>query len=185
MGTEPKRVRVVTLGLDALVALAEGDPAAASALTGLEVGSYLVEERSRSTWQRRVAQVAEDPSVAQWVTGLVLDTDLGVVVGRGGFHGPPDQEGRVEIGYAIDPRHRRQGYARAVARELLGRAAREPDVRVVRASIRPDNAASLATIAGLGFVEVGEQWDDEDGLELLFEVSVATRRPVADGPGRR
>jgi RimJ/RimL family protein N-acetyltransferase len=170
MGTEPKRVQLVTLGLDALVALAEGDPAAASALTGLEVSDYLVEERSRSTWRRRAGQIAEDPSVAGWVTGLVVDADLGTVVGRGGFHGPPDEAGRVEIGYAIDPGHRRQGYARAVARELLQRAAREPDVRIVRASIRPDNVASLATIAGLGFVEVGEQWDDEDGLELLFEV---------------
>jgi ribosomal-protein-alanine N-acetyltransferase len=57
--------------------------------------------------------------------------------------------------------------------ELLRRAARqEPRVRTVRASISPDNAASLATIAGFGFVRVGEQWDDEDGLELLFEVAV-------------
>jgi len=40
---------------------------------------------------------------------------------------------------------------------------------VVRASISPDNVASLATIAGFGFVRAGEQWDAEDGLELLFE----------------
>ena len=45
----------------------------------------------------------------------------------------------------------------------------EPPWRVVRASISPDNEASLATIAGFGFVQVGEQWDDQDGLELLFE----------------
>jgi L-amino acid N-acyltransferase YncA len=40
---------------------------------------------------------------------------------------------------------------------------------VVRASIRPDNQASLATIRPFGFVQVGEQWDDEDGLELVYE----------------
>jgi RimJ/RimL family protein N-acetyltransferase len=39
----------------------------------------------------------------------------------------------------------------------------------VRATISPDNAASLATIAGFGFTENGEQWDEEDGRELIFE----------------
>jgi len=29
--------------------------------------------------------------------------------------------------------------------------------------------ASLATIAGFGFIPVGEQWDADDGRELLFE----------------
>jgi len=39
----------------------------------------------------------------------------------------------------------------------------------VRASIRPDNVASLATINGFGFRKVGEQWDPEDGLEFVFQ----------------
>lgn len=39
-------------------------------------------------------------------------------------------------------------------------------------TIGPENTASLATISGFGFVEVGEQWDEVDGLELIFEVPV-------------
>jgi RimJ/RimL family protein N-acetyltransferase len=60
--------------------------------------------------------------------------------------------------------------------ELLRRAVAEPAVRTVRATISPGNAASLATIAGFGFAEAGEQWDDEDGLELIFEI------PAGQGP---
>ena len=52
---------------------------------------------------------------------------------------------------------------------LLARAAAEPSVRTVRATISPDNAASLATLAGNGFRHVGEQWDERDGRELIFE----------------
>jgi RimJ/RimL family protein N-acetyltransferase len=63
-----------------------------------------------------------------------------------------------------------------MVRELLARAAAEPQVAVVRASISPDNEASLATVAGFGFTRVGEQWDEEDGRELLFELSVAGLR---------
>jgi SAM-dependent methyltransferase len=80
----------------------------------------------------------------------------------------------VEVAYSVDPAHRRQGYATAMLRAALAWAAEDPAVKTVRASISPDNAASLATAAKLGFVRTGEQWDDEDGLELVFE------RPVLD-----
>ena len=39
----------------------------------------------------------------------------------------------------------------------------------MRASISPDNVASLATLRPFGFTRVGEQWDDEDGLEIVYE----------------
>ena len=52
---------------------------------------------------------------------------------------------------------------------LLDRAAREPTVRVVRASVSPDNAPSLGLIGQYGFERVGEQWDEEDGLEIIYE----------------
>ncbi len=80
----------------------------------------------------------------------------------------------VEIAYSVDPAYRRRGYARAMLRELLRRAAAEPGVRTVRATISPGNVASLATISGFGFTEIGEQWDEEDGRELVFEVAART-----------
>jgi RimJ/RimL family protein N-acetyltransferase len=56
--------------------------------------------------------------------------------------------------------------------QLIRRAEGDPRVRVVRASIRPDNVASLGTIAPFGFVRVGEQWDEVDGLEIVYERAV-------------
>ncbi|MEU7642317.1 GNAT family N-acetyltransferase, partial [Streptomyces sp. NPDC039016] len=101
-----------------------------------------------------------------------------------GFHGPPDEVGMVGIGYSVAPGFRRQGYARSTLIELLRRTAAETAVTTVRATISPDNVASLATISGFGFVEVGEQWDEEDGLELVFEVP-ARRIPPAWWEGSR
>ena len=37
------------------------------------------------------------------------------------------------------------------------------------ASVARMDEASLATPRPFGFEPVGEQWDEEDGLELLFE----------------
>ncbi len=93
-------------------------------------------------------------------------------MGRAGFHGPPDVNGMVEVGYAIDPAYRRQGYARAALVVLLERAARETDVRTVRATVSPTNHASLGLILQYGFTQVGAQWDDEDGLELVYDITV-------------
>jgi ribosomal-protein-alanine N-acetyltransferase len=59
-------------------------------------------------------------------------------------------------------------------RELLRRAAAEPGVSTVPATISPDNVPSLATIPGFGFTKIGEQWDEEDGRELIFEIAPRT-----------
>lgn len=118
----------------------------------------------------RSKQVVDDPASAAWITGVIWDADREVAVGRAGFHGPPNVDGTIEVGYAVDPGYRRQGYARAALEALLALAAREPGVRTVRASVRPDNVASRNLILQYGFVQVGEQMDEEDGLELVYEV---------------
>jgi transposase/GNAT superfamily N-acetyltransferase len=115
-------------------------------------------------------QIAADPGRARWVARAVIAEPEGVVAGHAGFHGPPDEAGMVEVAYSVDPVQRRRGYARAMLRDLLQRASTEPAVKTVRATISPDNAAPLATLSGFGFARVGEQWDEEDGLEIVFEV---------------
>lgn len=78
----------------------------------------------------------------------------------------------VEVGYSIDPKERRRGHAKAALRILLDVARRDDRVKTVRASVGPDNLLSRGLVEKEGFEEVGEQWDGEDGLEIVFEVSV-------------
>ena len=160
----------------ALHALAERDLVAATAETGLPLTPWLVGDGTVGTWRRRDAQVAEHPEDLAWVTGVVCDDATGVVVGRAGCHAAPDERGMGEAGYAVDPRHRRQGRAHAILEHLHARALAEPAVRVLRLSISPDNTASLAVAARLPFTVVGEQWDDEDGLETILELDVSAAR---------
>lgn len=158
-------VRFVRLPLAAMDALLAGDLDAASAEAGVPLTAYILEHGW--LWEIRADQVRRDPAAADWVArAVVVD---GVVVGHAGFHGPPDENGMVEVAYSVDPAYRRRGYATAMLEAAISWAAADPAVRTVRASISPDNVASLATLRPFGFIEVGEQWDDEDGLELLFE----------------
>ena len=158
-------VRFVRLPLDALLA---GDLAAASRLAGVALTPYLLEHDW--LWQIRADQIRREPAAADWIArAAVVD---GVVVGHAGFHGPPDSDGTVEVAYSVDPAYRRRGYATAMLSAAIAWAAADPAVRTVRASISPDNAASLATLRPFGFTHVGEQWDEEDGVELLFDLPV-------------
>jgi ribosomal-protein-alanine N-acetyltransferase len=176
-----KEIRLVDLSAPVLHALAAGNLGAANRLAPVALTPYLVEPGQIGVWQRRSRQIVDDPTSAGWITRAIYDPKRLVTVGQAGYHGPPDHAGMVEVGYSVDPVYRRQGYARAALVAMLDRAYREPGVRTVRASVTPSNVASRHLVAQFGFVEVGEQWDDVDGLETIFEVS-ADRGPQ---PGKR
>ncbi|AUY53657.1 MULTISPECIES: GNAT family N-acetyltransferase [Streptomycetaceae] len=180
--TSPKRVRFVELSAKALRALADGDLAGGSAEAGVPLDPHFVGDRARWIFGYRADQLAGDPSAAPWITRAAVSEPDGAVVGDAGFHGPPDEDGMVEVGFTVVPGYRRQGYARAMLRELLVRAAAEPGVRTVRARVSADNTASLATVAGFGFTRVGEQGNERDGLVIVFEVpadAIRTGHPTS------
>ncbi len=167
-------VRIVHLNGPTFQALVQGDLAAANTTSPVPLSAYFAGPGWRGVWQMRSRQVEEDPASAAWVTGVIWDERRHLAVGRAGYHGPPDTAGMVEIGYAVDPMHRRCGYARAALEALLRRAADEPQVRRVRVTIGPDNVASYELASQYGFIEVGQQWDDEDGLEIIYELAAAS-----------
>ena len=121
----------------------------------------------------RVPQVLADPSANPWLLRIAVLRDTGEIVGLVNFHAPPDADGMVEIGYRVIPEFRRRGVATEMARTMWAYAATHPDVRTLRATFSPDNAASRAIIEAAGFVLVGEQDDPEDGLELIYEIPAA------------
>ena len=81
----------------------------------------------------------------------------------------PTRQGRLEIGYRIEPEFRRQGVATEVVRALFEWAWRQHGVTSFRASTSPDNVASQGVLAKFGFVQTGSQIDEYDGEELVFE----------------
>lgn len=161
------RATFVRLPPPVLTALLDGDLATASARSGVALPPFFLEEDW--LWRLRLDQVRADPAAQDWVVRAVVVEPEGVV-GHAGFHGPPDADGAVEVGYTVLPHLRGRGFATAALRALVAEAAAAPGVRVVRASVSPDNAASLAVVRRVGFVQVGEQVDEVDGIELVHEL---------------
>ena len=127
----------------------------------------------------RLAQLAADPTEQPWLVRAVLLRTPRQVVGSIGFHAPPDDQGRVAVGYDIVAGTRRKGYAREALQALLDWAWATGRARTCVASVSPDNAPSLALLGVFGFQRVGEQIDEVDGLEWVFE------RPLPVGSLRR
>ena len=95
---------------------------------------------------------------------IVLD---GVVVGSIGFFGPPsdaaDGAPEAEVGYGLVEEARGTGLATEALTAMLG-AAEAAGVRV-RASVLPDNAASIRVLAKCGFTEL--RGSNEEGELVL------------------
>ena len=127
---------------------------------------FLADSAGLVRW--RLEQLAADPAEEPWLLRAVVLRESAAAVGYANFHAPPDDRGMVEIGYTILPGHRGHGYATEAAHGMWEWAARH-GARILRASVRPDNEPSLALVRRAGFVEVGEQIDEFDGLELIFE----------------
>jgi RimJ/RimL family protein N-acetyltransferase len=163
------RLDLLPMSLELMEALSGGD---------LETARRMVGYRIPSDWPQvmapvlrfRIAIARERPETLPLLLRvMVLRTDPEVAVGRIGFHGPVDEDGMLEIGYEVFPAYRRQGYAREAVVAMFRWAQGDPAVLRFRASVSPGNEPSLKLITGLGFIEVGSQWDDEDGEETLFE----------------
>ncbi len=116
----------------------------------------------------QLQRMETEPGRREWMARLMVGGPDGAV-GHCGFHGPPDRIGRAEIGYTVFSQFRGLGYAKEAARGLVDWAF-ERGEREVYASVSPNNAPSLAVVRSLGFMQVGTQEDEVDGLELVFVI---------------
>ena len=78
----------------------------------------------------------------------------------------------IEVGMGIEPAFRGQGFAQELVLGMWGWVIDQPDVKILRYTVSPDNAPSQAIIKKFGFHFQGQQIDDEDGPEDIYEMSV-------------
>lgn len=148
---------------------------------GIELPDAFPSEGERGFLGLRLRQMREDERFRTWCPhAIVLG---GQMIGHAGYHGPPginsnNEPDAVEFGYRIFPPYRGRGYATQAATMLMDQAEKRAGIRHFVLSVGPQNAPSLAIVRKLGFTQTGERMDDEDGLELVFEL----RRDAAAAP---
>jgi [ribosomal protein S5]-alanine N-acetyltransferase len=133
-----------------------------------------------SRWvERRMRLAQEDPEQLPWLYRAIVRATDDQMVGYISFHRKapdPDlmqfSEFAAELGYAIAPEFRRQGYAREAASAMMSWAHARNGVRTFFLTISPSNIASLGVAQSLGFSKIDERMDDFDGLEYVMKVDI-------------
>jgi RimJ/RimL family protein N-acetyltransferase len=170
---ETNRIRLPLIGVATLQALFEGNIRAAQ-----KTADFLIDEDCPLLGEYWVGQrlklIEADPSQHEWMYRAVVRKTDGQMVGHISFHHKaPDPTFAqystcgAELGYTIQTAYRRQGYAAESAAAMMAWA-RTKGVLDFFLTINPENTASIALAAALGYVKIGEMADDVDGMEYLY-----------------
>lgn len=87
------------------------------------------------------------------------DGGPGALIGAGGFKGPPDADGIVEIGYSVLPEYQRRGFALEAVLGLVQFAFNQPKVQMICAHTLASGEASIGVLKKAGFRMIGRGHD--------------------------
>lgn len=91
----------------------------------------------------------------------------GSLIASGGFLGPPNETGEVEIGYSVHEDWQGNGYATELVGELVQYAFEDTRVRRIVAHTTRQNLASCRVLEHLGFCDCGIS---SEGLTVQYEL---------------
>jgi [ribosomal protein S5]-alanine N-acetyltransferase len=158
---DASRLRLRVADLSIVDAALAGSEALSRALGGYEVAEGWVVFPQALPVTREA--LAADPGSARWGTRLFVVDEPKVVVGWGGFKGPP-AEGVVELGYAVAPDFRGRGIAGEAVRQMLLEAFSSSEVQAVIAHTLGQPGPSTRVLEKAGFGYDGEATDGDGGV---------------------
>lgn len=120
----------------------------------------------------RIPRIKAEPGLAKYLLRLIVLRDRAEIIGSVGFHAGPDAIGMIEIGIGIEPDFWGQGYAKEALRGMWDWVVRDELVTTLRYTVSPENQPSQAIIKKFGFQLLGQQIDEEDGPEDIYEMSI-------------
>ncbi|WP_426454220.1 GNAT family N-acetyltransferase [Paenibacillus sp. S-38] len=166
------RLMLVTLDLDLIQAAARQDTGAIEALGYTTNGEWPGPDFLEAIPYFRERLISNN-GTRGFDSWIMVEQDTGDIVGGIGFLGDPDEDGRIEIGFATNDSRRRKGYCFEAAQALLAWALQHEDVQLIRARCGHDNAASRNVLLKLGF-----QLDTQDEELLYWKYPLTQRSEV-------
>lgn len=149
------RLDLVPLDLATCQALLHGDRETAAILLDADLGTWPSGPELEVGLPRLSRRLRHDPAELPWQSRAVVVRLYRAVAGSVNLKGPP-VDGRVEVGWELQPAYRGRGYAREAARAVLARAFGAAAVVEVVAMIDPTNAASIAVAEAVGMQRTDE-----------------------------
>jgi len=156
---ETQRLRLVPLSLGDAAAMVNGHrPDAIRWAQGYPTDGTLVAAGLVVTAE------AEGRPLGPWTTYQMHRRSDGIVIGDCGFLGPPDAQGRVQLGYGVCEPERGHGFAVEALIALIAWARSHPEITRVLADTACTNLPSIAVMEAAGMRRAGS-----DGQIVLYE----------------
>lgn len=143
-------------------------PGAFSLITGLRVAEKCNDFPDGLRFSLDRLRRAPERDFHWWAPLLFVDSAADLVVGLGGYKGPPIR-GEVEMGYSVAPEHRGRGIATEAAEAMARHALKQPGVECVFAHTIPADGPSPRVLTKCGFARAGEGMDPREGLVWRWE----------------
>lgn len=121
----------------------------------------------------RVPQVKVDPALNIWFVRWIVLKATNEIIGSISFHGKPDESGMIEIGLGIASEFQGKGFGSEALDGMWRWVIAQKGVKTLRYTVSPENLASITLIKKFGFQHIGQQLDEEDGPEEIFEISTS------------
>jgi RimJ/RimL family protein N-acetyltransferase len=129
----------------------------------------LIDDSGPLAW--RVPQVKADPSVNKWFVRWIVLKSTNEIIGSSSFHGAPNENGMIEIGLGIQPEFQNLGFGFETLTGMWGWAGSQEGVKILRYTVSKTNLPSIALVNKFGFTRTGEQLDEIDGPEEIYEMN--------------
>jgi len=126
----------------------------------------------------RAPRITVNPGLAKYLLRVAVLKSEQIIIASAGFHDGPDAKGMIEIGFGVDKAYQGKGYGQELLHGMWGWVVNAPEVKTLRYTVSPDNLISQHIIKKLRFNLVGDQIDEEDGLEEIYEMSSKDYRAV-------
>jgi RimJ/RimL family protein N-acetyltransferase len=161
------QVHVIPCDVEHLAAALD-DPAALARRLRASLAEGLIEGEWRDAFRFALAEIQRRPEIFGWWTAILVLDEPRTICGMGGFKGPPDPAGIVELGYSIAPTLRGRGLATAAARELVRIAFADPRVTAVQAHTLAEHNASTRVLEKIGFGKIAELLEPSEHVDPVW-----------------
>ena len=168
---ETPRLLLVPVTLPIVEAVLENRPEEVAALCQARLpnawpGRALIERAFCASLEA----IRQAPEARLWGDRIALTRDgERRIVGSVIFHGRPDDNGLVEVGYGVEESAQKQGFATEAVAACVEWVLTQPRVKKVRATTPPWHQASIRVLEKCGFVRLGLEDHENLGEILVFE----------------
>ena len=164
------RLELVPISAALAQALVDGDRSRAGIMLGAAVSAWFAAP-SAHVVQLAIALAAGRgaPEGGGRVVVLVERSGRRRAIGSVGFHGSPDERGRLEIGCGIDPAHRGRGYAGEAMTAMFEWAASRLGITRFLVSVSSDGTPGPRLLAELELLGRGPSHDQISELDALLD----------------